>query len=101
MPFATVSSGSAADVDAAVDAATRALGAWAATSKDERLTLLRRVADIYKRRMDEMAMTISKEMGAPMSLAKSAQAMPCASYRKSNEMQKSASYRMTYLALTT
>ncbi len=72
--FATISLGSAADVDTAVAAARRAFGPWAETPVAERIALLEKLAEIYKRRLPEMAETISKEMGAPMSLAVNAQA---------------------------
>ncbi|HTV57355.1 MAG TPA: aldehyde dehydrogenase family protein [Verrucomicrobiae bacterium] len=72
--IAVISLGSAADVDSAVAAAARAFPAFSETPLDQRLALLRRVAEIYKSRIDEMARTISSEMGAPYSLARAAQA---------------------------
>jgi aldehyde dehydrogenase (NAD+) len=72
--IATISLGSAADVDRAVAAATPAFESFSESSPAERLTLLRRIADIYKSRIDEMARTISLEMGAPYSLSRAAQA---------------------------
>lgn len=65
--------GSAADADAAVAAAHKAFEAWSATGKEERLDLLKRVASLYEKRAPEMAAAISQEMGAPISLARSAQ----------------------------
>ena len=73
-PCATISLGSKADVDNAVAAAKRAFGTWGFTSREERLELLEKLADVYKTRMEEMAKLISMEMGAPMSLAMNAQA---------------------------
>jgi len=73
-PFAVVSLGSAKDVDKAVAAARRAFETWGRTTKKERLVCLRKLRDIYERRSDEMAKTISMEMGAPIRLAKLAQA---------------------------
>jgi aldehyde dehydrogenase (NAD+) len=73
-PFAVISLGSADDVDKAVAAARRAFESWSRTSREERLALLRALRDIYERRSDEMAKTISMEMGAPIRLAKLAQA---------------------------
>jgi aldehyde dehydrogenase (NAD+) len=72
-PIATISLGGAADVDRAVAAAKRAFESYSETSLEERLKLLRRIIEIYQSRMDEMADTISKEMGAPSSLARKAQ----------------------------
>ena len=73
-PLATISLGSAADVDRAVTAAKRAFESYSETSPDERLALLRRIVDVYQSKMEEMAETISREMGAPISLARKAQA---------------------------
>ena len=41
---------------------------------DERVALLRRVLDIYQRRYEEVARTISQEMGAPIAFARAMQA---------------------------
>ena len=49
-PIATIALGSQADVDAAVGAAQRALPSWSATSREERLALLERLATIYEAR---------------------------------------------------
>ncbi|MEI9928044.1 MAG: aldehyde dehydrogenase family protein [Sphingomonas sp.] len=65
--------GSQADVDKAVAAARRAFESWSRTSVDERVALIERVLDEYKARADDMAEAISLEMGAPLSLAKTAQ----------------------------
>jgi aldehyde dehydrogenase (NAD+) len=72
-PFAVISLGSAADVDTAVAAARRAFATWGRTSKDERLACLRKLREVYERRGDEMAKTMSQEMGAPIRLSKLAQ----------------------------
>ena len=73
-PYATISLGSAADVDRAVAAAKRAFQTWSQVPQEERTKCLEALAEIYKGRMEEMARTISQEMGAPMSLALAAQA---------------------------
>ena len=73
-PIATISLGRSADVDRAVAAAKRAFESYSETSPEERLKLLRRIIEVYQSRMDEMADTISQEMGAPSSLARKAQA---------------------------
>jgi aldehyde dehydrogenase (NAD+) len=69
-----ISLGSAADVDKAVAAARAAFETYGRTSREERVALLERVIAAYKARLDEIAETISLEMGAPMWLAKAAQA---------------------------
>lgn len=73
-PIATISLGSGADVDRAVAAAKRAFESYSETSLDVRLALLQRVIKIYQAKMIEMADTISREMGAPCTLARKAQA---------------------------
>src|ERR1700733_1946044 len=73
-PIATISLGGSADVDRAVAAAKRAFESYSETTPDERLKLLRRIIEVYQSRIDEMADTISQEMGAPSSLARKAQA---------------------------
>ena len=72
-PVASISLGSAADVDTAVSAAKKAFAAWSETSRDERLALLRRIIEIYQAKNEDMAAIISREMGAPISLARKAQ----------------------------
>jgi len=73
-PIATISLGSAADVGKAVDAAKRAFETYFQTTPEERLGFLRRIIEIYQSKQDEMARTISEEMGAPLSLSRAAQA---------------------------
>ncbi|HEV7256873.1 MAG TPA: aldehyde dehydrogenase family protein [Bosea sp. (in: a-proteobacteria)] len=72
--IATIALGSEADVEKAVAAARAAFPAFAATSKQERLALMRRLLEVYKSRYAEMAETLSREMGAPIELATRAQA---------------------------
>ncbi len=71
--FATISLGSKADVDKAVAAARAAFETWGHSSREQRLDLLEKLADVYARRSDEMAQAISNEMGAPISLSVHAQ----------------------------
>jgi aldehyde dehydrogenase (NAD+) len=71
---ATISLGGPADVNKAVAAAKRAFPVSSETKLSERLALLQRIIEIYQRRMEEMAETISQEMGAPLSLTRAAQA---------------------------
>jgi aldehyde dehydrogenase (NAD+) len=69
-----ISLGSAADVDLAVAAAKRAGPAFAATTREERITLLEKILEAFATRHDEIATAIMEEMGAPWKLAKYAQA---------------------------
>jgi aldehyde dehydrogenase (NAD+) len=73
-PIATISMGSAADVDKAVAAAKRAFETYSETNTQQRVALLQRIIEVYQSKKDEMAETISQEMGAPISLSRAAQA---------------------------
>ncbi len=72
--YAVISLGSPADVDKAVAAARKAFETYSQTSREHRLALLEKLAEIYSARSTEMAKTISNEMGAPITLATNAQA---------------------------
>jgi len=74
IPIATISLGGAADVDKAVAAAKHAFESYSETSPEERLVFLERIIEVYKSKIDEMAETISLEMGAPLTLSRAAQA---------------------------
>jgi aldehyde dehydrogenase (NAD+) len=71
---ARISAGTPADVDRAVAAARRAFETFSRSSREDRIALLERIAAVYEKRLGEIAETISQEMGAPMSLARAAQA---------------------------
>ena len=73
-PFAIISLGSKKDTDTAVKAAKEAFVKWKEISKEERVELLEKLLDIYKKRFNEMADAISMEMGAPMDWASNVQA---------------------------
>ena len=71
---ATISLGNNADVDNAVAAAKAAFETFSQTSVEERAALLDKIAEIYMSRIGEIAEAIREEMGAPISLASTAQA---------------------------
>ncbi|WP_027232553.1 aldehyde dehydrogenase family protein [Phyllobacterium sp. UNC302MFCol5.2] len=73
-PIAVISVGTAADIDRAVAAAKNAFQTYSQTSVDERLVLLERLLAIYKRRYDEVARTITLELGAPITMSTQQQA---------------------------
>jgi aldehyde dehydrogenase (NAD+) len=73
-PIATISLGTAVDVNKSVAAASRAFESYAESTVDERLAILRRIIEVYKAKSEEMAQTISQEMGAPIALSRAAQA---------------------------
>jgi aldehyde dehydrogenase (NAD+) len=72
--IASIPEGTAADVDAAVGAATRAFETWGATSVDERAKYVQAIAEGLAARNEELGATISSEMGMPIALAKVVQA---------------------------
>ena len=73
-PFGTVSLAAEADVDAAVAAAKRAFVSWSRTDPAERIACVERMRAVHLDRNEDMALAISREMGAPIDLARQAQA---------------------------
>ncbi|MBO6467032.1 MAG: aldehyde dehydrogenase family protein [Pelagibacteraceae bacterium] len=67
--FAVISLADTKDTNEAVEAAKKAFILWSKTSKDEKITLLKRLHEIYESRWDDMSKAISMEMGAPIDLA--------------------------------
>lgn len=72
-PCAMIALGGSADTDAAVAAARAALPDFMASDPRERLALVERILEVYKRRNDEMGALISMEMGAPIDMARTSQ----------------------------
>jgi aldehyde dehydrogenase (NAD+) len=70
----TIVLGTAADVDAAVAAAKEAFKSFSQTTREERLELLGRIVEEYKKRIPDLAKSMAAEMGAPVSFAAAAQA---------------------------
>jgi aldehyde dehydrogenase (NAD+) len=73
-PIARIALGGVKDVDLAVAAARRAFETFSQTTREQRIDLLKSIAAAYQARLGEVAETISLEMGAPLWLAKAAQA---------------------------
>lgn len=69
-----VALGDADDVDKAVSAARKAFATYSQTSVAERIALFDRIIAAYERRMGDLAIAISEEMGAPQWLAEQLQA---------------------------
>jgi aldehyde dehydrogenase (NAD+) len=69
-----ISVGTKADVDAAVAAARRAFASFSQTSVAERIALLGRISEEYKKRIPDFGRSMAEEMGAPVSFASTAQA---------------------------
>ena len=68
-----ISLGSSADVDHAVVAARRAFCSYSQTSRDERLALLQRIIEGFEARSDELARTMTAEMGSPITFSNEVQ----------------------------
>ncbi|MEU1895307.1 aldehyde dehydrogenase family protein [Streptomyces pristinaespiralis] len=67
--IAHVPAGTAEDVDAAVRAARAAFPGWAATPPAERARYIAALRDELARRVEEIAQTVTSELGAPPALA--------------------------------
>lgn len=70
----TIILGNEADVDRAVAAAKAAFDTFSKTTKSDRLDLLHALMTATKARFDDLAEAMSAEMGAPMTMAREAQA---------------------------
>ncbi len=80
---AVITLGNKTDVDMAVNAAKEAYESWAFSSKEERITLLEKLYENYKKRWADIAEAITLEMGAPKDFATKLQAGTGASHIKS------------------
>jgi succinate-semialdehyde dehydrogenase / glutarate-semialdehyde dehydrogenase len=65
----TVPDGSAADVEAAIEAAASALEGWRSAPAIERARILRRAAETIRERKDEIAAVMTAEQGKPLAEA--------------------------------
>ena len=69
-PIASVADASTDEARAAVDAAAAAASGWAATAPRERAELLRRGFELMRAREEEIAASITAEMGKPLAEAR-------------------------------
>ncbi|MCC7452157.1 MAG: NAD-dependent succinate-semialdehyde dehydrogenase [Anaerolineae bacterium] len=65
-PIANVPFGDADDADAAIEAAHAAQPQWAAMTPYERGAILRRVAELIRERLDDLAPIMTRECGKPL-----------------------------------
>ncbi|MEU9622261.1 MULTISPECIES: aldehyde dehydrogenase family protein [unclassified Streptomyces] len=72
--IAHVPAGTAEDVDAAVSAARAAFPAWAATPPAERAARIAALRDVLVARRDEVAATVTAELGAPLPFSRAVHA---------------------------
>ncbi len=80
---AVITLGNKDDVSDAVNAAKNAYSSWAFSSKDERIKLLEKLYENYKKRWADIASAITLEMGAPKDFATKLQAGTGAAHLKS------------------
>ena len=71
---ATIRVGDDTDIDLAVRAATAAFGDWASTTLEARKQFVRDIQKHAQARHEELAQTISQEMGAPIDMSRRNQA---------------------------
>jgi aldehyde dehydrogenase (NAD+) len=71
--FATISMGTADDVDAAAKSARAAFDSWSQSTREQRLAVLDKILAGIKARSEDLAQAISNEMGAHISFARTAQ----------------------------
>ncbi|EKO36081.1 aldehyde dehydrogenase (NAD) family protein [SAR86 cluster bacterium SAR86E] len=69
----SISAGTKEDVDIAVASAKEAFKTFGFSTKEERIELLENIISEYEKRSDDLAQTISQEMGAPLWLSNVAQ----------------------------
>ena len=72
-PVTAITLGTQADVDKAVAAARRAFKTFRKTTREERLALMGRIVEEYRKRSKDLAHSMAEEMGAPVSFAEMAQ----------------------------
>ena len=80
---AVITLGNKDDVNDAVNVAKKAYSSWAFSSKEERIKLLEKLYENYKKRWADIANAITKEMGAPKDFATKLQAGTGAAHLKS------------------
>ena len=80
---AVISLGGKEDVHSAVIAAKNALNSWGFTTKEERIKLLEKLYEIYKKRWNDISDAITLEMGAPKDFSSKLQTGTGASHIKS------------------
>ncbi len=80
---AIISLGNKDDINDAVSAAKKAYETWSFSSKDERIKLLEKLYENYKKRWADIAEAITTEMGAPKDFATKLQAGTGAAHLKS------------------
>ena len=86
----SIGAGTKEDINNAVSAAKEAFKTFSKTTAAERSAYIQYIIEIYERRVDEVAQTITEEMGSPLWLSQVAQATTGISHFKSTlvELEK-------------
>ncbi|CRZ14659.1 aldehyde dehydrogenase family protein [Mycolicibacterium neworleansense] len=99
--IAEVVAGTAADVDAAVAAARAAFPAWSATPVGERADYLTAIAGKLAERSEDVARTISSEMGCPISISRAIQlGLPLNSFAEAANIVREYEFESEYRGST-
>ncbi|KHO21855.1 aldehyde dehydrogenase family protein [Mycolicibacterium setense] len=99
--IAEVVAGTAADVDAAVSAARAAFGAWSVTPVGERADYLAAIAGKMAERAEDLARTISSEMGCPISISRAIQlGLPLNSFAEAANIVREYEFESEYRGST-
>lgn len=99
--IAEVVAGTAADVDAAVASARAAFPAWSATSASERADYLTTIAGKLAERSEDVARTISSEMGCPITISRAIQlGLPLNSFAEAANIVREYEFESEYRGST-
>ncbi len=99
--IAEVTAGTVADVDAAVAAARAAFPGWSETPASERADILTAIAGKLAERAEEIASTISSEMGCPISVSRAIQVpLPLNSFAESANIVREYEFETEYRGST-
>lgn len=99
--IAEVTAGTVADVDAAVAAARAAFPGWSETPASERADILTAIAGKLAERAEEIASTISSEMGCPISVSRAIQVpLPLNSFAESANIVREYEFETAYRGST-
>ncbi len=94
--MATIPAGTAADVDAVVEAAAAAFESWSQLPVEERAKYISRIGDALVARMDELATMISRETGMAKWLSQLVQVgLPINSFKQAAEIAESFAFEET------
>jgi aldehyde dehydrogenase (NAD+) len=98
--IAQVAMGSEQDAIRAIEAAKKAFPSWSQSSPEARIEVLQRILDVYQRRADDIATTLSAEMGAPLEMALNNQTGSGAAHLETM-IETLSDYRFSHLQGTT